>query len=151
MPSPAAPRLLHHVREQTEKPSPLDCLRKLALLLGRDCRDPARHDLAPLRDEALQQLDILVVDLRRVRAGERARFPPTEERAPCSGAPRRTATRLTFHLCLHRFRHRPLGPVGSLGGAVTTFAVPFAVTGAAPLAIVPTAPALHDHRRSIVV
>src|SRR6266481_9103750 len=105
-------QLPYHVGKQAEKPRPFDRLRKLALSLGRDRRDAARHNLSPLRDEALQQLDILVVDLWRVRTRERARFPPTEERTPCSGAPRRTPTRLTFHLRLHRFRYCRLGAVG---------------------------------------
>src|SRR5438045_753307 len=116
----------------------------------RNCFYAAWHNLSPLRDEALQQFDILVVDLWRIRTRERARFPSTKERAPSPGAARRSTARLTFHLCLHRFRHRPLWPVGSLRCAVTTF-VPIALTGAAPLAVVPAAPALHDHRRSILV
>src|ERR1700737_408187 len=132
---PPHARLLHHVGKQAEKPRPFYRLRKLALSLGRNRRNAARPNLSPLRDEALQQLDILVVDLWRVRTRERAGFAPTKEWTSCSGAPRRTATRLTFHLCLRRFRHSALGTVGSLDCAVTTFAVPIAVTGAAPLAI----------------
>src|SRR5579885_2522738 len=61
--------------------------RELALLLGRDCSDAARHDLAALGDEAQQQLHVLVVDLRCVRSGERAGLAPPEERP----ARRRTA------------------------------------------------------------
>src|SRR5215211_2658776 len=70
-----------HVVQQTEKARPLDGARKLALLLGRDRRNAARHDLAALRDVALQQLHVLVVDLRRVRARERAGLAAAEEGA----------------------------------------------------------------------
>src|SRR5439155_10854263 len=99
-------RLLYHVREETEKPCPLDCLRQLTLPLGRHRCNPARHDLAPLRDKALQQLDVLIVDFRRVGTGKRARFPATEKRTPGSSTTaRRPAGGLAFHLCLHRFRY----------------------------------------------
>src|SRR5204863_10218508 len=58
--------LAHDVGEQTEKPRPLDRPRQLALLLRRHRGDAARHDLAALGDEALQQANLLVIDLRRV-------------------------------------------------------------------------------------
>src|SRR5208282_896040 len=68
----------------------LDRLGKLALLLGRDRGDAARHDLAALGQEALQQLDVLVVDLGRVGRRERARFAPTKNgrRPPPAPKPR---------------------------------------------------------------
>src|SRR5579885_993599 len=77
------------VGQQAEEARPLDRLRELALLLGRDCSDAARHDLAALGDEALQQLHVLVVDLRRVGAGEGAGFAAAKEGAPgaAHGAP----------------------------------------------------------------
>src|SRR5205809_6200750 len=78
--SSGAARLLHHVGKQAEKTRPLDRPRQLALLLGRYRGDAARHDLAALRDEALQQPHVLVVDLRRIRAGEWAGFSPAKER-----------------------------------------------------------------------
>src|SRR6185437_14085679 len=69
-----------HVGQQTEKPRALDRLRELALLLCRHGGDTAWHDLAAFRHEALQQLDVLIVDLRRVGAGERAALAAAEER-----------------------------------------------------------------------
>src|SRR5690554_1442858 len=73
-------------RQERQQARALYGLRQLALLLGRDRRDPARHDLAALRDEALQQLDVLVVDLGRVGPGERAALATPEERAARCGA-----------------------------------------------------------------
>src|SRR5690606_24253171 len=67
--------------QQAEEARPLDRLREQALLLRRDRGDAARHDLAALGDEPLQKLDVLVVDLRRVRSGEGAGLAPPEERA----------------------------------------------------------------------
>src|SRR5579862_8938205 len=63
-----------HVRQKPKEARTLDRLRKLTLLFRRDRRDAARNDLAALRHEALQQLDVLVIDLRRIGAGERAAF-----------------------------------------------------------------------------
>src|SRR5690606_23746644 len=76
-----AARLLNDVRQQGERAGALDRLRELALLLDRNRRDAARHDLAALGNEALEQLHVLVVDLRRVRTGERAGLAPAVERA----------------------------------------------------------------------
>ena len=45
-----------------------------------------RHDLAALGDEALQQLHVLVVDLRRIGAGERAGLLAAEEGTALSAA-----------------------------------------------------------------
>src|SRR5882672_3612973 len=59
-----------HVGQQSEEARTLDGLRQLALLLGGDRGDAARHDLAALGDVALQQPHVLVVDLRRIGAGE---------------------------------------------------------------------------------
>src|SRR2546421_5618421 len=39
--------------------------------VGGNRGDPARHDLAALGHVTLQQLDVLVVDFRRIGAGER--------------------------------------------------------------------------------
>src|SRR4051812_22452737 len=81
VPTSANRALLDHVIQQPEKARPLDRARKLALLLGRDRGDAARHDFAALRDIALQQLHVLVVDLRCVGAGERTGLAAAEERA----------------------------------------------------------------------
>src|SRR5258708_23684522 len=82
----AVPRLLHEIGQQGEETGALDRLGELALLLRRHRRDPARHDLAALGDEALQQLHVLVVDLGRGRPGEGAGFAAPEERAPTATA-----------------------------------------------------------------
>src|SRR3954471_1587639 len=73
--------LLHDVGEQGQEARALDGLGQFALLLGRDRGDPRRHDLAALGDVALQELHVLVVDLRGVGAGERAHLAATEEGA----------------------------------------------------------------------
>src|SRR5664279_2145162 len=54
------------IRQQAEEARAFDRLRQFALLLGRHRGDAARYDLAALRHVALQQLDVLVVDLRRI-------------------------------------------------------------------------------------
>src|SRR5476651_2773591 len=66
-----------HVGEERQEAGALDRLGEFALLLGRDRGDAARHDLAALRDEALQEPHVLVVDLRRIGAGERAALAAT--------------------------------------------------------------------------
>src|SRR5690349_19366344 len=73
--------LFYHVRQQTEEARALDRLCELTLFLRRYRGDPARHDLAALGDVALQQLHVLVVDLRRIRPRKRAALAPAEERA----------------------------------------------------------------------
>src|SRR5579863_1105417 len=78
--------LLDGVGQEREEAGALDRLGELALLLGRDRGDAARHDFAALGDEALQQLHVLVVDLGRIGARERAGFAPPEERPPCPAA-----------------------------------------------------------------
>src|SRR3954470_10458964 len=78
--------LLDDVGKQAEEARALDRLGELALLLGRDRRDAARHDLAALRDVAGQELHVLVVDLRSVRAREWAGLATTEERTTATAA-----------------------------------------------------------------
>src|SRR5512144_532400 len=73
-------KLLDHIRQQPEEARAFDRLRQLTLLLGRHRSDAARHDLAALRHVALQKLNVLEVDLRRVGTGERAGLAPAEER-----------------------------------------------------------------------
>src|SRR4051812_4549375 len=72
--------LFHDVREQRHEARPLDGGGKFALLLGRNSRDARGHDLAALGNVALQQLDVLVVDLRSIGAGERAGLAAAEKR-----------------------------------------------------------------------
>src|SRR4030081_362811 len=76
--------LANDVRQQTEETRALDGARELALLLGGDGGDAARHDLAALGHVTHQQLGILVVDLRRIRTRERAGLAAAEKRTPCS-------------------------------------------------------------------
>src|SRR5690349_5205354 len=74
------------VGQQPEEAGALDRLGELALLLRGHCGDAGRHDLAAFRNETLQQLHILVVDLRRIGAGERAGLAAPEERTPAAKA-----------------------------------------------------------------
>src|SRR5258706_6614951 len=81
--SPARPeirRSADHVGQEPEETRPLDGGCQLALLLGRHRGDAARHDLAALRDVALQQLHVLVVDLGGVGARERTGLAAAKER-----------------------------------------------------------------------
>src|SRR5207248_2243954 len=147
--------LAHDIGKQAEKPRPLDRPRQLALLLRRHRGDAARHDLAALGDEALQQPDVLVVDLRRVGSGERAGFAAPEE-GPAGNrrrAPARCA--LAFHLRLHLFPWRTLvgrplaaalrwrlaTAVARLVAVSAAVSVPFAVPPS------PAAPASPHYRR----
>src|SRR5215510_14771583 len=68
------------VGQKAEEPRPFDGAGEFALLLRRHGRDPARNDLAALGDVMLQQLDVLVVDLGGVGAGERTDLAAAEER-----------------------------------------------------------------------
>src|SRR5579871_5907793 len=60
------------VGQQRQEAGALDRLGEFTLLLGRYRGDATRHDLAALGNEALQEAHVLVVDLRRIGAGERA-------------------------------------------------------------------------------
>src|ERR1700736_1584863 len=77
-------RLADHVRQQPEETRALDGAREFTLLLGGDGGDAARHDLAALGHVTHQQLGILVVDLRRIRARERAGLATAEKRPACT-------------------------------------------------------------------
>src|SRR3990172_11227293 len=74
--------LLNKVRQKAKEPRALDRTGELALLLGGNCGDPAWHHLAALGHVALQQLHVLIVDLRRLIAGEGAGLAPAVEGAP---------------------------------------------------------------------
>src|ERR1700709_1418465 len=76
--------LTNNVRQQTQETRPLDGAREFTLLLGGDGGDAARHDLAALGDVTHQQLGILVVDLRGIRARERAGLAAAEKRTACT-------------------------------------------------------------------
>src|SRR5258708_17190586 len=70
---------LHDIGQERHEAGALDGVGQDALLLVADRGDAGRHDLAALGNEALQQLHILVIDLGRVIAGERAGLLATEE------------------------------------------------------------------------
>src|ERR1043166_8019891 len=74
-----AASLFHDIRQQRHEAGALDRIGEQALLLVADRGDARRHDLAALGNEALQQLDVLVIDLGRVGAGERAGLLAPEE------------------------------------------------------------------------
>src|ERR1700726_879736 len=92
----AARRLFQGVGQEGEEARTLDRLGELALLLGRDGGDAARHDLAAFGNEALQQLDVLVVDLRRARPREGAGFATPEEGTARAAAGTAAATVAAF-------------------------------------------------------
>src|SRR6185312_6956049 len=82
--TPPASQLANDVGKQAEEARTLHGARELALLLGGHCRDAAWHDLAALGDVTHQQLGILVVDLRRIGARERAGLAAAEKRTACT-------------------------------------------------------------------
>src|SRR5690348_5753748 len=86
--------LLHDVRKQRHEARALDCLGQKPLLARRHRRDARRHDLAALRNEALQELHVLVVDARRIGAREGAGLLAPEEGPALSAAPFATFTAL---------------------------------------------------------
>src|SRR5262245_47444506 len=115
--------LLQHVREERQKARALDRLGEGALLLRRHGRDAARHDLAALRDEALQQLHVLEIDLGRVLARERAALAPPEEGTPCAataGTPAAVAAAGTSAKSTWGSHYSPpfrLSPLSAVAGA----------------------------------
>src|SRR3954469_9584785 len=76
--------LANNVGQEAEETRALDGAGELTLLLGGDRGDAARHDLAALGDVTHQQLGVLVVDLRRVGARERAALATAEKRTACT-------------------------------------------------------------------
>src|SRR3954466_2744438 len=78
--------LLHDVGQQRHEAGALDGVGQDALVLVSDGGDAGRHDLAALGNVALQQLDVLVVDLGRVIAREGAGLLSAGERTG-GGAP----------------------------------------------------------------
>src|SRR5215471_3239895 len=132
--------LLHHIGKQTKKARPLDRLSEFALPLRGNRRDPAGNDLAALRDETLQQLDVLVIDLRGVGAGERTRLPPPKKWPACRSAASRPGARLAVHLCLHPFREHAI-PLGLQS---------LPLCAAPPLTVISAAAILHHRRRALL-
>src|SRR3954471_20561167 len=120
--------LSHDVGQQAQMAGALDRLGELALLLGRDGGNSARDDLAALRDEALEQPDVLIVDAGRVLAGEGAGFAAAEEWA-CHRC-------LSFPLSFGEVAGRAVAPVRTVApvGTVAARAAVAAVTAVAALA-----------------
>ena len=71
--------LAHHVGQKAHEARTLDGAGQLTLLLGRNGRDAAGHNLATLGNEASEKLDVLVVNLRRAFTRERAALAAAEE------------------------------------------------------------------------
>src|SRR5580704_600374 len=134
-------RLLNHVGQQSEKPGALDGARKLALLERRHRSDTARHDLAALRDIALQQPHVLVVDLRRVGARKRAGLASAEEGTARSAAG--SAFMEAHGSVLRRFRLVAIASVLARAARAVTVAPPVA----AALVAIAVAVGLAHHRR----
>src|SRR5688572_3265210 len=76
--------LVSDVRNQRQLPRPLDRGLQLALVQGTGPRDPARLDLAALRQERHQQPHVLVVDVVDLLRAELADAAAAEE--PAAGA-----------------------------------------------------------------
>src|SRR5690606_14893607 len=72
--------LLHRVGHDADEARALDGAGELALLQCRNGSNARWNDLAALRDVTLQQPHVLVVDLGRVGAGERAGLAAALER-----------------------------------------------------------------------
>src|SRR5262249_16369648 len=62
--------LTDYVRQKSEKTPTFEGARQLPLLFGGNRRDPTRHNLAALGHISLQELHVLVIDLRRIGAGK---------------------------------------------------------------------------------
>src|ERR1700691_1799977 len=73
--------LADHIGQEAQKSRAFDRLGEFPLLAGADRGDPRRHDLAAFGDVARQQAHVLVVDLRRVGARERAGLATAKEGA----------------------------------------------------------------------
>src|SRR5688572_3967054 len=71
--------LVRDVRDQRELTRPLDRDLQLALMQGAGARNPARLNLAPLRQKRRQQAHVLVVDVVDLLRAELADAPAPEE------------------------------------------------------------------------
>eukprot|EP01040_Poterioochromonas_malhamensis_P021176 gene21177-25483_t len=87
-------------------PGALDRLAQFALLLGGHRSDAARHDLAPFGHETLQQAHILVIDLGRALARERAALAAAEKRTGHGLFPFAFATTRAFAVVLAHHHRR---------------------------------------------
>src|SRR5258708_4614223 len=76
--------LIGHVRHERDLPGALDRRLQFALMHRARARDAAWQNLAPLRDERTNQLDVLVVDIVDLVRAELADLPASEECAALS-------------------------------------------------------------------
>src|SRR5215471_6305557 len=77
--NPESRLLVGGVRDQRDGPGALDRGLELALVERAGPRDPARQDLAALRDEGLQQLDVLPVHVLELLRAELADLAAPDE------------------------------------------------------------------------
>src|SRR5205809_4292026 len=75
---------VRHIRNQRDLPRALDRRLELALVHRAGARDPPRQDLAALRHERRDQLDVLVVDVVDLVRAELADFAAAEQCAALS-------------------------------------------------------------------
>src|SRR5688572_18196149 len=73
---------VRHVRNERDLTRALDGGLQLALVHRAGARDTARQDLAALRHERADQLDVLVVDVVDLVRAELADLAPAEHRPP---------------------------------------------------------------------
>src|SRR4029453_3064129 len=71
--------LVRGERQERDVPRPPDGQGQLALVLGAGAEHPARQDLPPLRDEAGEELHVLVVHVVDLVRAELADLPAPEE------------------------------------------------------------------------
>src|SRR5262245_1584097 len=116
-----------HVRNERDLPRPLERDLQLALVHRAGARDPARQNLAALRDERPEQLHVLVVDVVDLVRAELADFSTPEQRPPlpllpiaallvAAAAATAPATSLSeWHLGLHPVKSVIIGIFGLRG------------------------------------
>src|SRR5581483_12016315 len=100
-------------RQQRDVPRLLDRVRQAALMRRAHARDAPRYDLAPLRDEAVQQFRVFIIDVVDLLDAEPADFLAPEillllrgDRFVAAGRPLRRAARSSSG-----FRHGLFSPI----------------------------------------
>src|ERR1700709_750883 len=78
------PLLVRGERDERQVACPLDRLLQGALMVGAGPRDPPRQDLGALRDELLEELDVLVIDVIDLVGAELTDLAPAEEDLSCA-------------------------------------------------------------------
>src|SRR4029079_11913900 len=114
MTSMCASSLIGDVRQQGDLPRALDGRLKLPLVHRAGAGDSAGQNLAALRHERADKLEVLVVDVVDLVRAELADLAPTEHRAPlpfflvarllvrvAAAAAAAGASLSEWHLCLH--------------------------------------------------